>query len=294
MAASLSYYARRLTSEVWQRARPSFHMRAGRRRLSIPGHSADAARLIRAWSPTWKSDLFRRCLDVRPGAFVDVGTNIGQTLIDFLLIRHADERYVGFEPNPNCAQMVSAIIEDNHITDATVAAVGLSDQNGLLELFVGQGDLTDKGGTLLRDIRPSKEVQSLRVACYRFDDAVTDMGIDAIGLIKIDVEGAEMEVLEGMTGTLEQDRPPILCEVLHRNAAADRADYVARNHRLEQFIADRRYCIRRIVRSADESHVEALIETYGFPDKVWTNESLAECDYLLLPVEDEVRYRVAA
>jgi hypothetical protein len=54
-------------------------------------------------SEPWMVDALRRLLFLRPGAaFVDVGVNIGQTLLKLKSLA-PDIVYVGFEPNPFCA-----------------------------------------------------------------------------------------------------------------------------------------------------------------------------------------------
>ena len=48
----------------------------------------------------------------------------------------------------------------------------------------------------------------------RFDSYCTRYGIENVDLIKIDVEGAELKVLQGMGMLLDKWRPDIICEVL--------------------------------------------------------------------------------
>ena len=55
------------------------------------------------------------------------------------------------------------------------------------------------------------------VNCFTLDDYVKDKCIDRVDFMKIDVEGAELLVIEGATLTLERLRPTIMMEI---NAAA--------------------------------------------------------------------------
>ncbi|MDH8249875.1 FkbM family methyltransferase, partial [Klebsiella pneumoniae] len=64
--------------------------------------------------------------------------------------------------------------------------------------------------------------------CYRFDDIRAALQIGKIGLLKIDVEGAELPVLRGMEASIVKDRPWILCEVLHRDFRAEASDHQLR------------------------------------------------------------------
>jgi hypothetical protein len=46
------------------------------------------------------------------------------------------------------------------------------------------------------------------------DAALAALRVGPVGVIKIDVEGAELEVVRGLEGTLRADRPHVICEVL--------------------------------------------------------------------------------
>lgn len=46
------------------------------------------------------------------------------------------------------------------------------------------------------------------------DEALAAVGDEPIGIVKIDVEGGELEVLRGLQGTLARHRPLVVCEIL--------------------------------------------------------------------------------
>ena len=67
--------------------------------------------------------LFRRLYS--PGTIlVDVGVNIGQTLIKYVSIAGKECHYVGFEPNPRAASYVDEIIIRNGLTNASIVPAG--------------------------------------------------------------------------------------------------------------------------------------------------------------------------
>ena len=53
----------------------------------------------------------------------------------------------------------------------------------------------------------------IEVELVAIDDLVGDGGLPPPALVKIDVEGAEIAVLEGMRDTIERHRPAIVCEL---------------------------------------------------------------------------------
>ncbi|WP_421864331.1 FkbM family methyltransferase [Parvibaculum sp.] len=289
--SKLPYYARRVLSEAWSRATPRYRVRAGSRSLSIPGGTPAGARLLRDWSPNWKTSVIGHFLGRRSGAFIDIGTNIGQTLLDFYEAKGPQSRYIGFEPNPSCVEMMNAIISGNRLEDATMVPVGLSGRDGLMKIYVGNTDPTDQGGTFMESLRPAKQLNSFWVPCFRFDAVLEDLGMGAgdLAFIKIDVEGAELHVLEGMKETLAAGQVPVLCEVLHRDPQADEAAYRERVTAIAELVRAQDYRIHRILRSAAQK-IEGLEEVADFPQKVWDATSGRECDYLFLPAGYETPF----
>ena len=280
-----SYYARRAITDTWSNVTPRYTLRKGTLDLAISGATSDGALLIDDWKPSWKTATIGKALASRCGAFVDIGANIGQTLLDFLVCRKGDERYIGFEPNPKCAEMVASIIRDNDIADAVLVPIGLADRSALLPLFFGANSTTDSGATLVADLRPSKAVKQQWVPCLTFDAAAADLAVNDIALIKIDVEGGEGEVLSGMRETLRTKRPWVMCEVLHRDPLAEETAYRTRLASIEALLGELDFRMYRIVRSRDDSQVEDIVSVAAFPDAVWSEKSSAECDYLFCPAE---------
>ncbi|MEP5663157.1 FkbM family methyltransferase, partial [Parvibaculum sp.] len=105
----------------------------------------------------------------------------------------------------------------------------------------------------------------------------------------IDVEGAELHVLEGMKETLAAGQVPVLCEVLHRDPQADEAAYRERVTAIAELVRAQDYRIHRILRSAAQK-IEGLEEVANFPQKVWDATSGRECDYLFLPAGYETPF----
>jgi FkbM family methyltransferase len=78
-----------------------------------------------------------------------------------------------------------------------------------------------------------RATDSVEVEIVAIDDLVAGGDIRPPQLVKIDVEGSEVDVLAGMRRTIEEHRPAIVCE-LHDTAAAfvetmDRLGYATSN-----------------------------------------------------------------
>ena len=211
--------------------------------------------------------VLRALLGLREGAFVDVGTHVGQTLVKLLVI--GDPRpYLGIEPKPRAAAYVEALLAANGRAGDAVIAAAAGAAAGTARLAVA-GDLDDSA-RLAADgasgrVRP--------VPVVRGDDALAAAGIGAVGLLKIDAEGAELEVVRGFEGAIARDRPPVLCEILpfagdeDRRRAAELGELL-RGHGYAMLLCDEGGRLRR---------VDAAAEGRGF----------AERDYAFVP-DDEV------
>lgn len=260
---------------AYAKAVPPLSVSVGDRKLDISTPSW-SARAIAYWRPHWKTQLIGRFLERRVGLFVDVGANIGQTLLDYLACssRHG---YLGFEPSPEAASNVARIIEANGLDDCEIVPVALSNEPGLTPLF--QSGASDTCATMVEGFRPRAPVSARTIATLRFDD----LEVGPIALIKIDVEGAELAVMQGMRNSLKNSGVPVLCEILRRDRAAEPGPYKERVMELQQLISDvglRAYVIRK---SADLSRVLALELVDTFPLEVFSEETRELNDYLLCP-----------
>ena len=72
-------------------------------------------------------DAFKKILQIKSGAVIDVGANIGQTLNNVLLI-NAKREYIGFEPQSYAAAIIEIFINENNLEDKTIIPIGLSDK----------------------------------------------------------------------------------------------------------------------------------------------------------------------
>lgn len=147
----------------------------------------------------------------RLGTFVDVGANIGQTLVKVAACDR-DRRYVGFEPQPSCIGYLARLIEINRLGGFRVFPVGLFSSRGIAALSCGAD--ADPGASLVPELRAKQYSVSVPVLLEVGDEIFRSLGEEAISVVKVDVEGAESEVLAGLRETLEKYRPILLLEIL--------------------------------------------------------------------------------
>lgn len=276
----------RLSSRV-RTTPPGTTVVAGATSISVSTAEPAGARLAK-WAANWKTSLIARILSHRPGVFLDVGANVGQTMVDYLA-SGTGGGYIGFEPNSRAASYVDGLIACNSLTDCSIVPAALSGRNGILTLYSLPGRPVDGSATILEDLRPGRQLHRKRIACYRFDDIQSDLLEGRpVSLIKIDVEGAEHSVLEGMTEFL-QTGPWIICEILGRDSRAAVSDHRRRMSDLADFLHRAGYAAFNIRKCPDQLTVAEVIKVDTFPDTVWTNENQHDFDYVLVPTAHEAQ-----
>jgi len=144
------------------------------------------------------------------GTFVDIGANVGNHSLYAARFLKAG-RVLPFEPNPKAFRLLIENVLLNgveEIVDISRLGVGLSDREtggyamqtkkrnlGSAKMLPGQGEIAVyPGDTLLEGETPA--------------------------MIKIDVEGMEMDVLAGLEGTVKAHHPILLVEVDNAHEAA--------------------------------------------------------------------------
>jgi FkbM family methyltransferase len=131
---------------------------------------------------------------VRPGdVVVDAGANIGYyTIIASRLVGPAGRVYA-FEPDPTAVAILRRNVRLNGADNVVVEQKALSNANTTLELFIAEGNKGDD-----RIYQPEGEQRaSIRVPAVRLDDYLRGRA-DHVDVVKIDTQGAEGVILEGM------------------------------------------------------------------------------------------------
>ena len=216
---------RRLASGILRRISTATQVRfnyplwAGASRFKVPVINGVGAELLRNREP-WLDAVISLLVREDPTAvFVDVGANIGQTVLK-VRAAHPGLAYVAFEPNPYCVHYLRELIQENEqLSDVVVYPVGLSNKTQIMVLILKNE--FDQEGTVVHNFRQGDD-RKLKVPVALFHPRDLDQAMNFRMLLKVDVEGGELEVLEGLSERLLADRSPVICEVLPPYSADNR------------------------------------------------------------------------
>jgi FkbM family methyltransferase len=166
---------------------------------------------------------------LRPGdVFVDIGANVG-----YMTLRVAPR--VGptgavwcFEPNPRLVGLIGESVRHNGFGGwVHPVPLALAEADAPARPFYLSEEPTNSGLSSLVPDAPHQELGRMNMAAptsvrvATFDTFAAEHGIDRVDVVKIDVEGAEHLVVEGMRGTLARLRPrAIVCETAVDSPAA--------------------------------------------------------------------------
>ncbi len=157
------------------------------------------------------------------GAVVwDIGAFIGYYSMAFASQVGPSGRVVSFEPNPTAVRYFSSNLERNPELAETIqivnAAISNSDGKQMFrcseEFLEAPLGFLDASGPPSERISPKtyRGFRSIPIDVYRIDTLI-QQGYPPPSLIKIDVEGAELLVLEGAREYLAAHHPVLLMEV---------------------------------------------------------------------------------
>ena len=233
---------------------------------------------------TFKSHILQMFLEAFPCAqFVDIGVNVGQTMIEILRL-YPEIEYHGFEPNIEalcCAQAVAKSHGINASFYPWACASEAAPQNFFAE------SILDSSATIISSIRPDTymNVQAQAVAAYPLDQVFFQQAKYGF-VMKIDVEGGENEVLMGAQKLLMQRRPLIICEVLNAHRQIEIPLNNSRKLKLERLLADAEYQIHQIVLNPkDREEFIGLKQVDSFSRDLLWRDSPHQCDYIFVPKE---------
>lgn len=148
---------------------------------------------------------------VRPGDWVfDVGANIGCTA---LLFSQSAARVYGFEPSQSTFRFLAMNIDAARAKNVRLVNLGLGNTEASFTLTFAPNNRA--GGFISDRTQASAGHRIEDVAIVVGDEFVEREEIERLDFVKIDVEGFEMNVIDGLRRSIERFRPVVVLELNH-------------------------------------------------------------------------------
>jgi FkbM family methyltransferase len=227
------------------RLRPVYHvalntLNPGGKTVNING--TDRIKLgayLRNASGHHEPDVWKRLMDeVRPGdTCVDLGASIGLYTLGFALRLRGKGMVFSFEPDPLSQQRLVDHIALNGVGHLVCPInVAVSDNNGVIRFASGTGPTSHAAW--------SGDTNSISVATLRLDSFFDGAG-PTPDIMKIDVEGLELQVLKGAVELLRNRKRPRLIYVDVHPWAWSKLGLDTTEHALHELLVSSGYIIEK-------------------------------------------------
>jgi len=175
------------------------------------------AREILGWDVWEKPNTDLILGSLHEGAVMfDVGAHIGYYSVLGSLAVGPSGKIVSVEPNPDTLRRLRKDLELSHTSNVVVEDVACTDKETTLTFY--QASIRNTGASSISEANAANadhgaKVQSVTVRGRTLDSMVQELGLQRVDFVKIDVEGAEVQVLRGMKDTLARFHPHMLIEM---------------------------------------------------------------------------------
>ncbi len=144
---------------------------------------------------------------LRPGmTAVDVGGNIGYyALLESRLVGPTG-KVIAIEPVPQNVDQLRRNVNANGRTNIEVHQLAIADRNGTLPMYLS-------ARSNWHSLLPTPSSRICMVPVSTLDDFIASAAPDSVDLIRMDVEGYEIEIIKGMRQVLGQYNPYLLVEL---------------------------------------------------------------------------------
>jgi FkbM family methyltransferase len=167
---------------------------------------------FRIFSFSWEPEL-AELFELEEGmVFLDVGAHIGKYAVRAAVKVGDSGRVVAVEPDRDNFQLLVKNIALNGLRNCIPLRIAAYSSEGEITLFKGPSSAEHSTS---EDFGKG----SYKVRARVLDNVLTEIGVAGLDLIKIDVEGAEIDVLRGLEGTLRKGKARLIMEVMKRDDA---------------------------------------------------------------------------
>lgn len=158
----------------------------------------------------WNEAVIQACIaavgSTSNAVFYDIGANLGVVSIELSGALSGAVRCFSFEPQKHLAEALALSAHANQFSCIKVINGAVGQVTGTLDLFTAASSIH------VSHVARSEDGQVFKVKCYSLDDLVEKELLDPPTVMKIDVEGGELDVFKGARKILSKFSPAIIFE----------------------------------------------------------------------------------
>jgi len=141
--------------------------------------------------------------------FIDVGAHMGRFTLLGAQSVGKNGLVLSLEPDQRVFQQLLENISLNKYQNIISLPVAAFNDNDLVSFKISK----TSGWSSLTDMHKDSIFNEVHIPAFKLDTIIESLKIESVDLIKIDVEGAEDNVLEGAVEILDKFRPALLIEI---------------------------------------------------------------------------------
>ncbi len=145
---------------------------------------------------------------------IDVGANVGDTLMNFAKSVGEEGLVFGFEPDKNNFRRLTKNISLNDsIKNMMAYNIGLGDEEGEYLIKMNETEPGNAGSKRIIGASKSDSPNEMKVIVKKLDDYMEHLKVTKVDFIKMDIEGFELKALKGAIGTIKKYKPMLFLEL---------------------------------------------------------------------------------
>ena len=167
---------------------------------------------------TYENAIFKLFKPKEMDNFVDVGAHIGRYSMMAAKRIGSLGRVIAIEAHPETFELLKKNIKLNGLDNVTTVNAVATSQKGKVKLYLPGQDsgLTVYNTIMVNRAKPTEHF--LEVEANTLDNILNEYSVHRVNYLKIDVEGAELEVLKGAVNTLSSNKDLTLLIEVHGEA----------------------------------------------------------------------------
>lgn len=199
--------------------------------------------IVLKYIPIWLLKLipcsystYLKCYYPKKGdVILDCGAHVGNCTIIFSRIVGKTGLVISLEPIEDSFTILNERLKRLKLVNVLTFNKGVWDQKIKLPVTINSNT---SYGRIILDKKSEYSENEIKITCTTIDDLVKDLKLSHLDLIKMDIEGAEIEALKGAANTLETLSPNLAIASYHRR------DKTQTFGAIEKYLNEKKYSVK--------------------------------------------------